>query len=67
MKKTIIILLSALAACTYGYAQKYLGGDISLLPTYEKNGTVFKNENGERSIGFFPATRHERHARAPFR
>lgn len=52
MKKTIIILLSALAACTYGYAQKYLGGDISLLPTYEKNGTVFKNENGENQCPY---------------
>lgn len=45
MKKCIAFLF-ALILGVNGYAQRYLGGDISLLPAYKANGTVYKNKDG---------------------
>ena len=48
MKQTIIILLLAISTLVYAQQpKKYLGGDISLLPSYEAKGTVYKDYNGK--------------------
>ena len=43
MKKTLLILLWAPLCC---FAQKYVGGDISMLTKYEDAGVVYKDKNG---------------------
>ena len=43
--KTLFLTLTAVCATTAS-AQKLLGGDISLLPEYEKKGTVYRNAAG---------------------
>lgn len=46
MKKTLLYLFM-ITLCANLYAQKrYLGGDISLLPTYEQAGTIYKDSCG---------------------
>ena len=45
MKKTILLTLFSMLA-TMASAQKYVGGDISLLPKYEQAGVVYKDKNG---------------------
>ena len=45
MKKTILLTLFSMLA-TMTSAQKYVGGDISLLPKYEQAGVVYKDKNG---------------------
>ena len=47
MKRKLLIVLAALVAVTSQAQHKYLGGDISLLPSYEKQGTVYKDFNGK--------------------
>lgn len=49
MKILRIILLAAAAALvsTTGRAQRLLGGDISLLPSYEKAGTCYRTADGK--------------------
>lgn len=37
----------SLAMCTGVSSQRYLGGDISMLPTYKANGTVYRNSDGK--------------------
>lgn len=46
MKKYLILLATLVCAINI-HAQKYLGGDISLLPTYQQNGTEFKTGDGK--------------------
>ena len=47
MKRTVMIL-AALLTCSIGLqAQKYVGGDISLLPKYEEAGVVYRNADGQ--------------------
>ena len=36
---------------SHAVAQKYVGGDISLLPKYEANGAVYKDASGNRITG----------------
>ena len=46
MKKTLLIALMGLSSlCTF--AQKYVGGDISLLPKYEKAGAKYYEKDGK--------------------
>lgn len=51
MKKYIFILL-ALITGVGCHAQRYLGGDISLLPTYMANGTEFKTNDGKTACPY---------------
>jgi Arabinogalactan endo-1,4-beta-galactosidase len=52
MKKTLLILLWAPLCC---FAQKYVGGDISMLTKYEDAGVVYKDKNGTavQALPFF--------------
>lgn len=54
MRKIALIILATVAA-TLAYAQpkRYLGGDVSLLPSYEAQGTVYKDFNG-RQVKLLP-------------
>ncbi len=45
MKKTILLTLCSLMALSVT-AQKYVGGDISMLTKYEDAGVVYKDKNG---------------------
>lgn len=58
MKKSILVLM----VCVLAYAaqaQKYVGGDISLLPTYEQNGAHYLDKDGKQittgMINYFKA------------
>lgn len=51
MKKCIAFLF-ALILGVNGYAQRYLGGDISLLPAYKANGTVYQNKDGRAACPY---------------
>ena len=53
MRKKILTIL--LVACLTAYAQhnKLLGGDVSLLPSYEQQGTVYKDFDG-RQVALLP-------------
>jgi len=44
--KRIILLAALLAGLLTANAQRYVGGDISLLPSYEENGTKYLDKNG---------------------
>lgn len=44
--KTLIVALTTLTAGTTAQAQRLLGGDISLLPSYEQRGTVYRTADG---------------------
>ena len=45
MKKLLLLTLFSMLA-TIASAQKYVGGDISMLPKYEQAGVVYKDKNG---------------------
>ena len=45
MKQTLLLILCAMLTTTVS-AQKYVGGDISMLPKYEQAGVVYKDKNG---------------------
>ena len=45
MKKLLLLLLFTLVT-TMAPAQKYVGGDISMLPKYEQAGVVYKDKSG---------------------
>lgn len=48
MKRFGLLLVSALLFClTSAQAQKYVGGDISLLPTYEEHGANYMDKDGQ--------------------
>ena len=46
MKRIITLLFIAGALLVNTYAQKYVGGDISMLPKYEEHGTIYKDHDG---------------------
>ena len=50
MKLTTLLITALLATTTLavGAQQRYVGGDISLLPTYEKNGARWYDANSQR-------------------
>lgn len=47
MKKIILLLALCLTAITTS-AQRLFGGDISVLPNYEKDGTVYQDSSGRK-------------------
>lgn len=47
MKKTLLLTL-LLVLTTMVTAQKYVGGDISLLPTYEEHGANYMDKDGKK-------------------
>ena len=49
MKQFKLFLTAALLTClTTVQAQKYVGGDISLLPTYEEHGANYMDKDGKK-------------------
>ena len=44
--KKLFLLTALLAALTAAHAQRFVGGDISLLPSYEENGTKYLDKDG---------------------
>ena len=50
MRKVLLTLI-AIAIATTTMAQKYVGGDISLLPSYEANGAKFLDKDGKSITG----------------
>ena len=44
--KQLFLLTALLAALTAAHAQRFVGGDISLLPSYEENGTKYLDKDG---------------------
>lgn len=58
MKKIFISLL-LLSSLIPGVAQRYVGGDISLLPDYENAGAVYKTHEGETIKDLLPWLREE--------
>jgi arabinogalactan endo-1,4-beta-galactosidase len=49
MKRITLFLAVALLSClTSVQAQKYVGGDISLLPTYEEHGANYMDKDGKK-------------------
>lgn len=57
MKKCVLLLALCLSAMTVK-AQRLLGGDISLLPTYEKYKTEYRDSNG-RTVPFMDFVKTE--------
>lgn len=56
MRKVLVfILMLPLAACAQ---QRYLGGDISLLPSYEEQGTVYRDSDG-KAVEVLPFLREQ--------
>lgn len=52
MKQLKLLFASCLLLCTGTmYAQKYVGGDISLLPDYENANAKYKDQNGSNISG----------------
>lgn len=47
MRKTILAFGMAVIAIFTGFGQRYVGGDISLLPEYEDAGAVYRTEEGK--------------------
>jgi len=47
MKKILLLIISAVMA-TLASAQKFVGGDISLLPTYEEHGANYMDKDGRK-------------------
>ena len=47
MKKSLLLTLCIVLTCTVS-AQKYLGGDVSLLLTYEENGANYMDIDGKK-------------------
>lgn len=53
------LLALLLSVWTYATAQRYVGGDISLLPEYEKKGAAYFDHNGMRIDSLLPYLRRE--------
>ncbi len=58
MKKTILFLVFSLS-CLISSAQRYVGGDISLLPEYENAGAQYKTHEGTPINDLLPWLREE--------
>ena len=54
-KKLLLAMLACCMAATTANAQKYVGGDISMLTKYEEAGVVYKNKSGNtvQALTFF--------------
>ena len=59
IQKRLLTLATALVLClTVSAQQRLLGGDLSLLPSYEQAGTIYKNSDGE-AVSLLPYLRQE--------
>ena len=47
-KKLLLAMLACCMAATTANAQKYLGGDISMLPAYEAKSANYKDKDGKK-------------------
>ena len=47
MKKVILLLIGFVGTTVCAQDRRYLGGDVSLLPSYEAQGTVYKDYGGQ--------------------
>ena len=54
MKKIFLPLALSLAAFLTGWSQRYVGGDISLLPEYEEAGAQYKTQEGTAIADLLP-------------
>ena len=54
MKKIFLPLALSLAAFLTGWSQRYVGGDISLLPEYEAAGAQYKTQEGTTIADLLP-------------
>lgn len=54
MKKTILSLSLSVMVCIAGFSQRFVGGDISLLPEYEAAGAQYKTQDGEKIADLLP-------------
>ena len=54
MKKIFLPLALSLAAFLTGWSQRYVGGDISLLPEYEAAGAQYKTQEGTAIDNLLP-------------
>ena len=55
-KTNLLVITLLLCHITFSRAQKYVGGDISMLPKYEEAGVIYKDKAGNTvsdAIGFF--------------
>lgn len=59
MGKTILSLGLAAIACLTCWSQRYVGGDISLLPEYEEAGAQYKTQEGDAIADLLPWLRKE--------
>lgn len=59
MMKKVILAAAALAVSLSGHAQRYVGGDISLLPEYEKAGAQYKDHDGTPLASLLPFLKEE--------
>ena len=57
--KTILTIGMAIAAFIPGRGQRYVGGDISLLPEYEEAGAQYRTQEGEAIADLLPWLRSE--------
>ena len=51
MKRTLLLTITLLLAITMSAQQKYVGGDISMLPEYEKYGAKYFDKSGNNISG----------------
>ena len=54
MKRKLTLLFALLAFAAVGNAQKYVGGDISLLKAYEDHNAPYYDSTGTKKIDFLP-------------
>lgn len=54
MMKISTTLVLVLAACLTSWGQRYVGGDISLLPEYEKAGADYRTQEGTKIADLLP-------------
>ena len=57
-RKCLMMLLVVMAFTTNAQTKKYLGGDASLLPSYQEKGTVYKDFNGHK-VKFLPFVKQQ--------
>lgn len=59
MRKMILAILMAITAINASaQVKRYLGADMSLLPSYEARGTVYKDSNGKK-VSLLPYLRQQ--------
>lgn len=59
MNKTLFILTVFFMAAIQCFAQRYVGGDISLLPEYEEAGAAYKTHDGKQINDLMPWLKEE--------